>query len=257
MTPGAFEGRVALVTGAGSGIGREVSRRLALAGASVLLNDIEGQRAEEAARAIVAEGGSCRAAAGDVAEAEVAAALVAQAMAAFGRLDIVVANAGLTLYRSFLECRPEEFDRLLAVNLRGSYFLVQAAARCMRDAGKGGRVLLMSSVTGHRGIPALSAYGMTKAALEMMARALVMELSPLGITINALAPGATLTARTRADPEFARGWAEVTPSGRAAEERDVAEAALFLLSSAADQITGQTLVVDGGWTATGRTPPHP
>jgi 3-oxoacyl-[acyl-carrier protein] reductase len=183
-----FEGRTALVTGAGAGIGEEIARRLSLAGARVLLNDADRGLAESTAARIGADGGACRGIGGDVADVDVVRGLVAEAVGTFGRLDIAVANAGLTQYGDFFDYDPGRFDRLLGVNLRGSYFLAQAAARQMRAQGGGGRILLLSSVTGHRALRQLSAYGMTKAALEMMARALVVDLSPLGITINAVAP---------------------------------------------------------------------
>jgi len=255
-----FEGRVALVTGAGEGIGHEIARRLALEGAHVLLNDIDSTRAESAARAIAAEAGAAgegprvRAAGGDIADIGTSRGLVERAVAELGRLDLAVANAGITLHRDFLDVRPEELDRLLAVNLRGSYFLVQAVARRMSEQKTGGSILLLSSVTGHLAIRQLVAYGMTKAALEALARNASIELAPLGITVNALAPGATLTPRTAASAGWAEAWAGATPDGRVASVGDVAGAALFLLSDAASHITGQTLVVDGGWTALGAAP---
>jgi glucose 1-dehydrogenase len=251
-----FEGRTALVTGAGAGIGEEIARRLSLAGARVLLNDVDGSLAESTAARIGADGGACRGIGGDVADVDVVRGLVAEAVGTFGRLDIAVANAGLTQYGDFFDYEPARFDRLLGVNLRGSYFLAQAAARQMRSQGGGGRILFLSSVTGHRALRQLSAYGMTKAALEMMARALVVDLSPFGITINAVAPGATVTPRTVADPEWEGGWARATPLGRAATVADVAAAAVFLLSPEAAHITGQTLLVDGGWTSIGAEPPE-
>lgn len=249
-----FEGRVAVVTGAGQGIGREIARRLALEGASVLLNDVDPALAEEAAAGIGAEGGRVVAAGGDVADVETTRGLVRRAVDAFSRLDIAVANAGITLYGDFLEYRPDDLDRLLAVNLRGSFFLAQAAARRFRDQGTPGRILLLSSVTGHVAIRQLAPYGMTKAALEALARNLSLELAPLGVTVNALAPGATATPRTTADEAWEEAWTRATPNGRVARVVDVAGAACFLLSDEAAHITGQALVVDGGWTAMGAAP---
>jgi 3-oxoacyl-[acyl-carrier protein] reductase len=251
---GRFASRVAVVTGAGQGIGREIARRLALEGASVLVNDIDEPRARDAARAIAAEGGVARAAGGDVADVGATRGLVEKAAAAFGRLDIAVANAGITMHRDFLDYRPEDLDHLLAVNLRGSFFLAQAAARRFREQGTPGRILFLSSVTGHAAIRQMAPYGMTKAALEALARNLSLEVAPLGITVNAVAPGATITPRTVSDEGYEEGWAEVTPDGRAATVADVAAAALFLLSDAAAHVTGQSLVVDGGWTAKGAVP---
>jgi 3-oxoacyl-[acyl-carrier protein] reductase len=251
---GRFASRAAVVTGAGQGIGREIARHLALEGASVLLNDEVAALAKEAARAIRAEGGVVRAAGGDVARVETTRGLVEQAVAAFGRLDVAVANAGITMHCDFLEYRPEDFERLLAVNLRGSFFLAQAAARRFREQGTPGRILFLSSVTGHIAIRQMAAYGMTKAALEALARNLSLEVAPFGITVNAVAPGATVTPRTVSDEGYEEAWAEVTPDGRAATPADVAAAALFLLSDAAAHVTGQSLVVDGGWTARGAVP---
>jgi 3-oxoacyl-[acyl-carrier protein] reductase len=249
-----FASRAAVVTGAGQGIGREIARQLALEGASVLLNDEVEALAGEAARAIVAEGGVVLAAGGDVADPRVTGGLVERAVAAFGRLDVAVANAGITMHCDFLDYRPEDLDRLLAVNLRGSLFLAQAAARRFREQGTPGRILFLSSVTGHMAIRQMAPYGMTKAALEALARNLSLEMAPLGITVNAIAPGATATPRTVSDPEWEAAWAGATPNGKVATTADVAAAALFLLSDAAAHVTGQSLVVDGGWTAMGAVP---
>jgi glucose 1-dehydrogenase len=251
---GRFAGRAAVVTGAGQGIGREIARQLALEGASVLVNDQDLPLAEKAAAEIRAEGVAVLAAGGDVADPAVTHELVERAVAAFGGLDAAVANAGITMHRDFLDYRPEDLDRLLAVNLRGSFFLAQAAARRFREQGTPGRILFLSSVTGHVAIRQMAPYGMTKAALEALARNLSLELAPLGVTVNAVAPGATITPRTLSDEGYEQGWAEVTPDGRAATTTDVAAAALFLLSDAAAHVTGQSLVVDGGWTARGAVP---
>ena len=251
-----FRGKAAVVTGAGEGIGFEMARQLALQGASVLINDIQKERADEAARFIESEGGVCMAAGGDVGEVEVVRSLVEEAVSAFGPLDIAVANAGLSLWDDFFDFEPEAFNRLLSVNLGGSFFLAQAAARQMRAQGTGGRLLLMSSVAAHQAIAAASAYGMTKKGLEMLARSLAVELAPHGITVNAVAPGATVTPRTLEDNlSYAEDWSAVTPTRRPARPEDIAHAALFLLSPQASHITGQTLVVDGGWTAVSATPP--
>jgi 3-oxoacyl-[acyl-carrier protein] reductase len=246
------------VTGAGEGIGLEIARRLAGAGSRVVLNDLDPARAREAAAAIAAEGGACRALAGDASDPLHAEALVNDAVASFGRLDLAVANAGFSLVSDFFTTGREEFDRVTGLNLRGSYFLAQAAARRMRAQGGGGRILLLSSVCGHLAIRSMAAYSMSKAALEMLARALVPELSPHRITINAVAPGATVTPRTlAADPGYDATWGAKIPMGRAASVEDIAQAALFLLSPQARHITGQTLLVDGGWTSVGDTPPNP
>jgi len=258
MTEQAFQGKVALVTGAGVGIGYEIARRLCAAGASVALNDSDTAAVHKATRTLQKEGGKCVAIGGDVAEVTAVASLLVETVRAFGRLDLAVANAGLTLYGDFFDYGVKDFDRVMGVNLRGTFFTAQAAARQMRSQGSGGRILLLSSVTGHRAIRFLAAYGMTKAAIEMMARGLVPELAPHGITINALAPGATITPRNLADdPDYEAAWSRVTPLGHPAAMDDIAQAALFLLSPAAAHITGQSLVVDGGWTSIGAAPRIP
>jgi 3-oxoacyl-[acyl-carrier protein] reductase len=250
-----FDQRVAIITGAGVGIGLEIAHQLALQGASVLLNDLDETLARSEAVRIRASGGTCIGTGGDVGDVEVVRSLVTQAVENFGHLDIVVANAGITLWGDFFSYEPEAFNKVVAVNLQGSFFLAQAAARQMRLQKSGGRILLMSSVSGYQAIPYLSAYGMTKAGLDMLARSLVAELSPHGITINTLAPGATLTPRNLADdPHYESSWGGVTPTGRIAQPSDIARAALFLVDPASDHITGQSLIVDGGWTRTSPVP---
>lgn len=251
-------GQAALVTGAGLGIGYAIALELARAGASVALNDLDPALAEAAAARINAELPAPRVVAvpGDVADVAAMRSLVARVEAEQGPLRICVANAGITRFEPFLDAEPEPFDRIAAVNLRGSYFTAQAAARAMAAHGRGGRIVLLASVTGLRAIRGLSAYGVTKAGIMAMARSLALELGPLGITVNAVAPGATVTERTRSEtPNYADDWAAVTPTGRAGEGADVAAAVRFLVSPAAAQLSGQTLVVDGGWSLAGPLPP--
>ncbi len=256
MTEKRFASKSVIVTGAGEGIGFEVARQFCREGASVLLNDLVPERARSAAEAIAEEtGASCVAAPGDVADVSLVRALVSQAVTRFGRLDVCVCNAGLTSWGDFFQYEPADFERVVNVNLRGGYFLAQAAARQFRDQGAGGRIVLMSSVTGHRAVPYLSAYGMTKAALEMLARNLVLELSPLGVTVNCVAPGAVITPRNLADdPDYERRWGALIPVGEAIQPGDIASAVLFLAAPAAGKITGQAIVVDGGWTSASPIP---
>jgi 3-oxoacyl-[acyl-carrier protein] reductase len=249
---GPFAGQAGVVTGAGEGIGYEIARQLSLRGAGVVLNDIDGEKAERAAAAIRAEGGRCVAAPGDVASVPFVRSLVELAVAQYGRVDLAVANAGITHWCAFLDYEPADFERVTGVNLGGSFFLAQAAARRMREQGGGGRILLMSSVLGERAAPNVSVYAMTKAALRMLARSIAVVVAPHGITVNAIAPGATTTPRTlREEPDYEETWRRLAPAGRPGTTLDMAEAALFLLSREASYVTGQTLTIDGGWTAVG------
>jgi glucose 1-dehydrogenase len=247
-----FEGQAGVVTGAGEGIGYEIARRLSLAGAAIVLNDIDAERAESAAAAIRAEGGRCTGVAGDAADVPFVRSMVDHAVAEHGRIDLVVANAGITHWCGFFEYEPRDFERVTAVNLGGSFFLAQAGAREMRKQGGGGRILLMSSILGERAGMNVSAYSMTKAALRMMARSIALEVAPYQITVNAIAPGATATPRTLAEePDYEEKWRRLAPLQRAGTTTDIADAALFLLSLEASYITGHTLTVDGGWSAAG------
>jgi 3-oxoacyl-[acyl-carrier protein] reductase len=249
-----FKNKTAIVTGAGQGIGLEICRQLAAEGANVILNDMEISLAEDAARLINNEHGNCIAYAGDCSSIEFIQEMVNESVKSFGKLDIVIANAGITLFGDFLDYKLEDFNKVMQVNLAGSFFLAQRAAKQFKDQGNGGRILFMSSVTGHQAHKNLAAYGMSKAALEMLAKNLVLELSPYKITVNAIAPGATVTERTMSDPDYDKTWSQITPIGKPATTKDIANAALFLVSPDSGHITGQPLVIDGGWTCVSPSP---
>lgn len=249
-----FDGKVAIVTGAAIGIGFEIAQQLCSSGASVIINDIDSEALENATSIIRDQGGKCSAVLGNSGDIDTIHKMVEEAVSAYGNLDFVVANSGITTFGNFIDYKPEDFQTLTSVNLQGSFFLAQAATKQFIKQKTSGRVIFMSSVTGHQAHPKLAAYGMTKAALEMLAKSLSVELAPHKITVNAVAPGATLTERTQSNESYKATWEELTPTGIVSTTKDISNTILFLLSDSSSQITGQTIVVDGGWTSVSPPP---
>ena len=255
MSEPPFKDKVAIITGAATGIGYEIAIELAGEGAIIILNDVDEGAAKEAVGKIAKSGGYCVAVVGDSSNLNCIRKMIDTATNSFGAVDMVIANAGITTFGNFLDYSVEDFQKLTMVNLQGSFFLAQQAARQMIKQESGGRIIFMSSVTGNQAHPDLAAYGMTKAALQMLAKSLGVEFAKHGITVNAIAPGATITDRTfKIGNNFQQEWDNLTPTGHASTTKDIAYATLFLLSPNSKQITGQTLIVDGGWTSVSPPP---
>lgn len=246
---------VAIVTGAGAGIGLAIVFELAATGVKVILNDLDPLLTADAVSKVNAKfPDSCVGLAGDASDPAFIQRMVDTAVENFGALTIAIPNAGITIYGEFLSFTPEDFQKVTQLNLGGSFFLAQAASKQMIKQGGGGSILFMSSVTGHQAHKNLAAYGMTKAGLELLAKTLVVELSQFGITVNAVAPGATVTERTSIQEDFVGIWSDITPLGKPAYPQDIAQTVSFLVSEKARHITGQSLVIDGGWTSTSPSP---
>lgn len=253
-TPGeifGLSGKVALVAGGSRGIGRGIAEALAGAGADVIIASRHREQGEEVAAALRTSGRRATALALDLGNPDQVAQAVDEACRWAGRLDIVVGSGGTAITRAALDITPAEWDQVLNTNLRGAFFLSQAAARCMRANG-GGRIIHVASILGLVGAKAVSLYVASKGGLVMLCKALALEWAGLGITVNAIAPGYVETAMNAgafADVRFRDSVLARTPLRRLGLAADVQGVALLLASSAGDYITGQALVVDGGWTA--------
>jgi NAD(P)-dependent dehydrogenase (short-subunit alcohol dehydrogenase family) len=252
-----FIDKVVLVTGAGTGIGRVIAVRFAREGARVVLSGRRKERLDDTRARIADAGGEAVAVAGDVAEEASAYRMVDEAVGRWGRLDVVVNNAGtITSRTAAAETPPEDWDRMMATNVRGVFLVCRRAIPIMEDQG-GGAIVNIASVAGHRGQPVNSAYSTTKGAVLNLTRSLAVDYGPRGIRVNAVSPSLVETemARTRLRPgedwneRAAREWIPNYPLGRLGRPDDIAGAVLFLASDDASWISGIDLVVDGGYMA--------
>ena len=247
-----LEGRVALVTGAARGLGRAIAVALANAGADVALGLRSPEGAAEVVAAVEARGRRCLPLAMDVLDLEQVRSAVQATASQLGRLDILVNNAGVAESNMAVDVTVDEFDRTVAVNLKGTFFASQAAARIMISQSYG-RIVNVSSQAGFVALPIESVYCMTKAGIAHLTKCLAVEWGPHGITVNGVAPTFIRTPGTDAalsDPAFERDVTErIAALHRIGEPVEVAGAVVFLASAAASLITGETILIDGGWTA--------
>jgi glucose 1-dehydrogenase len=248
-----LQDKVALVTGASTGIGKAIATRFAAEGAHVAVNYRPGgQQDMEAAQAEASSfGPTAIAVSADVTRRDDVDAMLQQVLARFGRLDIAVNNAGIEIKKPFLEVTDDEWNRVIAVNLFGSYVVSQLAARQMVKQGNGGKLIYISSVHEDIPFPGYSAYCASKGGVRMMMRNLAMELAPFKINVNNIAPGAIATPINQAvldDPVAMKNALSEIPWGRFGRPEEVASVALFLASDEAEYVTGSTYYVDGGLT---------
>ena len=249
-TPQRLAGRKVLVTGSSKGIGRGIAVRMAQEGADVAINyNTDPKGAEEALADVQAfgrRGAMFKANLGEVAEVD---DLVARSIDALGGLDVLVNNAGIERHAAFWDVSEAEYDAVLNVNLKGVFFATQAFVRHSRASGHGGKVINISSVHEDLAFPNFAPYCASKGALRMLARTLAVELGPLGITINNIAPGAIETpinAKLLNSPEMMKALLVNISLNRLGKPNDVAGVAAFLASSDSDYMTGSTVLVDGG-----------
>lgn len=247
-----LDGKVALVTGASRGLGRAMALGLAGAGADVALAARERGTLQPVAGEIERElGRQALPVPLDVADLEAIPAAVDAVLARFGRIDILINNAGMNIRKPTLDYTPEEWDTVLDTNLKGTFFLTQQVGRLMIAEG-GGKILNVGSMTAFLGVPTVPAYTASKAALQQLTRMLAVEWAEHNIQVNAIAPGwisTDLTAPLKSNPDLEPRYRWVisrTPAGRFGEPEELAGAAVFLCSPAAGFITGQVLAIDGG-----------
>ena len=245
-----LSGMNALVTGSDQGIGQAIALRLAEEGASVAVNYRANRRgAEETEAQIRQMGRSAAVVQADVSDTGDLNSLFEQSVAALGSIEILVNNAGIELNASFLDVPREDYQKVIDVNMTAPFFLTQAFARHRRDRGQPGKVINISSVHEELPFPHFTAYCMAKGGLKMMTRNLAIELAPLGITINNIAPGAIETPINRKllnEPKLLQPLLDNIPLRRLGKPADVAGVAAFLASNDANYITGTTVIVDGG-----------
>ena len=241
----ALSGRVALVTGGGRGIGREIALELARAGADVAVNyHDDPERAQATADEITTLGVRAMTVGADVGEAAAVQRMVEEVTAAFGSLDVLVNNAGVQTWTPFLDVTESEWDLVIRTNLKGCFLCTQAAARAM---SRGGVVVNIGSGCNKVPFPGLVAYTASKGGIEMLTKVAAVELAPKRIRVNCVAPGAVEIERTRLEvDDYAGTWGAVTPLGRVGQPEDIARTVRFLASDDSAFITGQTIWVDGG-----------
>jgi 3-oxoacyl-[acyl-carrier protein] reductase len=240
-----LSGKVALITGASRGIGRQTALTLAGAGATVVLTS-RGDAAAAVAAEVTAAGGQALALAADVSDGDAVQRVIETTTERFGRLDVLVNNAGITRDQLLLRMKREDWDAVVATNLTGTFLCTQAVLRTMLKQ-RSGRIISISSVVGQSGNPGQTNYAATKAGIIGFSKALAREVASRSITVNVVAPGLIDTDMTRDISQDAQAnWASAIPLGRLGTPDDVAAAVCFLASDAAGYITGQVLAVNGG-----------
>lgn len=246
-----LQNKIAIITGAGSGIGRAIAEVFAKEGAKVIVADYKSAGGQETVKNIVAAGGQAEFIQADVSKSDEIEAMVRVAAEKFGGLDILVNNAGVALMADLASTTDEIWQKTIDVDLKGVFLGIKFAVPEMEKRGKG-KIINIASIAGLVGFQGITAYCAAKGGVVNMTKELALDLAPKKINVNAIAPGVIKTAMT-ADilkaPKMAEGMLAQTPIGRLGEPEDIAYAALYLASDESDFVTGHILVVDGGWIA--------
>jgi 2-dehydro-3-deoxy-D-gluconate 5-dehydrogenase len=247
-----MEGKVSIVTGGGRGIGLGIARALAGAGSDLLLvSRTEAQLAAAAADIARDFGRRVEIIAGDLTRIETFPGIVQRALDCFGRLDVLINNAGSNIRNPFLQVTEADYDAVMQIQLKSAYFMAQAAAREMVKAGRG-KIVNLTSLTSKIALPNISIYGAAKGGIFSMTKALALELAASNINVNAVAPGYVRTQMTEPafrDKDRCNWMLSRIPLGRFGTPEDIGNTALFLACPASDYLTGEVIFVDGGWMA--------
>lgn len=241
-----LKGKVAVVTGARQGIGYGIAEALAKEGCNVVLGDIDLKGCEAAAKKIEKMKVKALAVRCDVSSKSDVDNMISSTVKKFGKVDILVNNAGIFPFVNISEMKESDWDRVIGINLKGVFLCSQAAAKAMK---KGGKIISISSIASLIGFQGLTHYCASKGGINGFTRALALELAPRKINVNAVAPGAIDTPGAASDEKTRKQTIMGIPLGRTGRPEDIANAAVFLASEKSDYITGQVIVVDGGWTA--------
>ena len=248
---GRLENKVAIVTGGAKGIGYVTCNTFSREGASVVIVDMDKEAAEKAVQEINDKGGKALAVAANLTVAEDREAIFEKAVEKFGKVDILINNAGWGCKTPFLEMTEEPFDRSINLNMKATYFMIQLACKQMIKQGTGGRIVSTSSTAAFQGEKNGSIYSGTKSAIIAFSRAIALEVGQYGINVNCVAPGFTRTNNNGHIPgSIDENFLQITPTKRINEAQDIANGYLFLVSDEARQITAQVLPIDGGYSGT-------